>query len=61
MPSSWFRFGLPEQHDTYRDATITDSRDRIMHFGQYDHLRIYGLDMVGRFEQAGFTVTVVDM
>jgi SAM-dependent methyltransferase len=50
-----------EKHATYENAAITDERDRIMHFGQYDHLRIYGLDVADRLENAGFQVEIVDM
>ncbi len=50
-----------EKHATYENTTITDERDRIMHFGQYDHLRIYGLDVVNRLNAAGFTVEIIDM
>ncbi len=50
-----------EKHDTYENVAITDERDRIMHFGQYDHLRIYGLDIISRLEQVGFKVDIVDM
>lgn len=50
-----------EKHATYENDAITDSRDRIIHFGQFDHLRIYGLDVTQRLEQAGFKVEVVDM
>jgi len=50
-----------EKHATYENYAITDERDRIMHFGQYDHLRIYGLDVVDRLEKAGFNVEIIDM
>lgn len=50
-----------EKHNTYENSAITDSRDRIMNFGQYDHLRIYGLDVADRLTQAGFSVDIIDM
>lgn len=50
-----------EKHATYENAAITDERDRIMHFGQYDHLRIYGFDVVDRLNDAGFKVEIIDM
>ncbi len=50
-----------EAHPTYENPLITDPRDRIIHFGQYDHLRIYGLDIIKRIEEAGFKVEVLDM
>ncbi len=50
-----------EKHATYENSAITDVRDRIIHFGQYDHLRIYGLDVVDRLKNARFNVTITDM
>ena len=40
--------------ETYEDDAITGDRERVMHFGQYDHRRIYGRDVRGRIEDAGF-------
>lgn len=50
-----------EAHPTYENRSITDPRDRVIHFGQFDHVRIYGLDVVQRLERAGFQVEVLDM
>ncbi len=41
---------------TYEDETITISSEREKHFGQFDHVRIYGKDYVNRLENAGFRV-----
>ncbi len=41
---------------TYEDASITSPSDREKHFGQKDHLRIYGLDFPERLRKAGFQV-----
>ncbi len=49
-----------ESHETYENASITDPRDRIINFGQFDHLRIYGLDFVIRLKDAGFEVEIFD-
>jgi hypothetical protein len=43
---------------TYEDDTITDSRDRMVHFGQDDHVRVYGGDFIDRLTGAGFRVRV---
>jgi predicted SAM-dependent methyltransferase len=43
---------------TYEDASITDQSDRLRHFFQKDHVRLYGLDIVERFESNGFTASV---
>jgi SAM-dependent methyltransferase len=45
---------------TYEDDSITEPKEREKHFGQYDHVRLYGLDYKDRLEQAGFTVTLDD-
>ncbi len=40
---------------TYEDPTITSKTDREKHFGQDDHVRIYGLDdFIVRLEDVGF-------
>lgn len=43
---------------TYEDFSITDPQERIKHFYQADHVRLYGMDIVERFEQGGFEVEV---
>jgi ubiquinone/menaquinone biosynthesis C-methylase UbiE len=45
---------------TYEDASITSPQDRIKHFGQFDHVRQYGLDYKDRLQNAGFSVEVID-
>jgi predicted SAM-dependent methyltransferase len=45
---------------TYEDDRIVGPRDRQIHFGQRDHVRIYGQDYRTRLEQAGFECTVYD-
>lgn len=50
--------------ETFEDPTITDPRDRLLAFGQNDHVRRYGPDFVERLEQAGFrvqTITAADV
>ncbi len=39
---------------TYEDFTIKDPKDRQKHFGQYDHVRWYGMDYFDRLRNAGF-------
>jgi SAM-dependent methyltransferase len=43
---------------TYEDFNITDPQARIKHFCQIDHVRLYGIDIVQRFEKGGFKVEV---
>lgn len=45
---------------TYEDFSITDPRQRLIHFGQFDHVRIYGIDYYDRLKEAGFEVEIVD-
>ena len=39
---------------TYEDFTITDPKERQKHFGQYDHVRWYGMDYFDRLKSVGF-------
>jgi hypothetical protein len=43
---------------TYEDNTITERNDRLVHFGQDDHVRVYGRDFVQRLTDAGFRASV---
>lgn len=45
---------------SYEDTSITNPKDRIKHFGQYDHVRVYGLDYFDKLRTVGFEVTPVD-
>ena len=45
---------------TYEDFTITSKEDRKKHFGQYDHVRVYGKDYFDRLRAIGFKVNEVD-
>jgi SAM-dependent methyltransferase len=44
---------------TYEDFSITDPDERTRHFGQFDHVRYYGMDFKERAESAGFSVEVI--
>jgi ubiquinone/menaquinone biosynthesis C-methylase UbiE len=41
---------------TDEDPAVTDPAERILRFGQFDHVRQYGRDYVQRLEKAGFRV-----
>jgi SAM-dependent methyltransferase len=41
---------------TYEDPSITSPLDRMVTFGQQDHVRIYGNDLADRLRGAGFEV-----
>ena len=43
-------------NSTYEDSSITKASDRIKHFGQWDHVRWYGLDIKERISKVGFDV-----
>ena len=43
--------------ETYEDFSIKDPRAREAHFGQCDHVRIYGQDYRERLESVGFAVS----
>lgn len=45
--------------ETYEDPAITTPEQRLLHFSQEDHVRIYGLDLVDRLAAAGFTTEVL--
>jgi SAM-dependent methyltransferase len=45
----------PDQQ-TYEDAAVTSPFDRMMAFGQHDHVRFYGADVLDRLRGAGFDV-----
>jgi len=45
---------------TYEDSNITSPEMREKHFGQRDHLRLYGKDYPDKLRDAGFIVTEDD-
>jgi len=45
---------------TYEDFNITSPEERAKHFGQYDHVRVYGKDFFNRLREVGFKVYEVD-
>ena len=46
---------------TFEDKEIIDPRDRNKYFGQYDHVRVYGLDFYTRLANSGFTPKKIDI
>jgi len=48
-----------KEGDIYEDYNITSESERLLHFGQEDHVRIYSIEgLKNRLESAGLTVTV---
>ena len=56
-------FQIPQDlslEQSYEDANITSPEERAAHFGQYDHVRIYGKDYFDRLRKVGFKVNEID-
>ncbi len=49
-----------ERAQTFEDDSITDAKERAKIFGQYDHVRVYGMDYFKKLEQIGFRVEAAD-
>lgn len=49
-----------ERETTYEDFSITKPEERAQHFGQYDHVRVYGKDYFNKLRAVGFTVDEVN-
>ena len=48
---------LDQNRDTtFEDNSITDRKERTKIFGQYDHVRVYGMDYFERLRSVGFEV-----
>jgi len=62
-PSGMGIFQIPQDlslEKTYEDFNITSEEERKKHFGQYDHVRIYGKDYFDRLRKVGFKVEEVN-
>lgn len=60
----WGVFQIPQdlnRETTFEDDSITDKKERAKIFGQYDHVRIYGLDYFDKLRKVGFNVEAIDM
>lgn len=56
-------FQIPQDRSratTFQDDSITEPKERAAIFGQYDHVRVYGMDYFDRLSQVGFQVKAVD-
>ena len=61
-PNGWAILQVPigmALKSTYEDDSVQTEADREIHFGQFDHVRIYGMDYVERLKSVGFSVDVV--
>ncbi len=62
-PNGWGIFQIPQdikREKTFEDNSITDKKERARIFGQYDHVRIYGLDYFDKLRSVGFKVEAID-
>lgn len=56
-------FQIPQDYTretTYEDFSITSPEERAKHFGQYDHVRVYGSDYFDKLRAVGFKVEEVN-
>ncbi len=61
-PGGWGIFQVPQdtsREKTFQDDSITNPRERAAIFGQYDHVRVYGMDYFDILRKAGFEVEAV--
>ena len=47
------------RQQTYEDPTVESDDARLDHYYQKDHIRLYGLDIVDRFKEAGFSSKIL--
>ncbi|MGA2508223.1 MAG: methyltransferase domain-containing protein [Chitinispirillaceae bacterium] len=62
-PGGWAIINVPVDYareQTYENAEITTGKQRKIHFGQSDHVRIYGRDYIQRLAGAGFNAREID-
>ena len=63
-PGGWGILQVPiryQQEKTFEDPTITDRKERIEKFGQYDHVRVYGMDYYETLKNTGFEVEKINL
>jgi len=51
------RASEPNHATPYENPVIISKADRDLHFGQWDHIRLYGADAAHRIAAAGFEVS----
>lgn len=59
----WAVLQIPQDLDrdkTFEDNSITAPKERSKIFGQYDHVRVYGLDYFDKLKSVGFEVHAVE-
>jgi len=59
----WAILQIPQnlnREKTFEDNSITDPKERTKIFGQYDHVRVYGLDYFDKLKSVGFNIDPVE-
>jgi SAM-dependent methyltransferase len=51
----------PGLAETFEDSSVTSPKDRERVFGQWDHVRIYGPDLLDRLRDGGFEIDMVKL
>ncbi len=62
-PNGFGIFQVPQDltlEKTYEDFSIIAPKERAKHFGQYDHVRIYGKDYFNKLRTVGFKVKEIN-
>lgn len=62
-PDGFGIFQIPQdvsRATTFEDDSITDPKERAKIFGQYDHVRVYGLDYFNKLRSIGFDVKEIE-
>jgi hypothetical protein len=62
-PGGYAILSVPQKDHLGRaigDPDITDPEERLLEYGQRDHLRIYGWDFKEMLSSAGFNVAIVN-
>jgi SAM-dependent methyltransferase len=62
-PGGWAILQIPQdlnRKETFEDDSITDPKARTKIFGQYDHVRVYGLDYFDKLSSVGFDVHPIE-
>ena len=49
----------PNGQPTDEDPSVTDPQERVRRFGQFDHVRYYGADLIDRIQEAGFAAEIL--
>jgi SAM-dependent methyltransferase len=58
-PGGWGSIQVPMAGEDTKEDEIPDIAQRILLYGQSDHVRSYGLDFMERLKEAGFTVLYI--